>query len=158
MSQGSVSQASVFAAPFLYAPPSKPSALYAGRLQAFDAIRKLGQGLGSAWLTFSSAQNTATMTVAPAGAAVASDFTSMDGFVQAVLEGRLTGPAQLAAGAVLFLVAGRCTARTLGLGLGLAALYFLQRGASPADVISAAGDLFVRLRAAFDAFMAASPA
>lgn len=153
-----MSHASVFAAPMLYAPPSRPSALYAGRLQALDAVRKFGQGLGSAWLAYSGAQNTATMTVAPASAAVASDFTSMEGFVQAVLEGRLTGPAQLAAGAVLFLVAGRCTARMLGLGLGLAALYFLQRGGSPADVVDAAGDLFVRLRAAFDAFMAASPA
>lgn len=139
-----------------YAPPSKPAALYERHFPSIGALRKFAQGAGTALLGFSGANN---MTGATAGGVpTVADFTTLDGFTQAVLDGRLTGPAQLIAGAFLFLAAGRCTARLLGLFAGLALVYFYMQGVTLADMLRYAAGASARFAEALSAFASAEAA
>jgi hypothetical protein len=126
-----------------YAGPSKPAALYENRFGSFGAVAKFLQGAGTALLAYSGAG--AIAGPAGAGAPGASDFTTLDGFTQAILEGRLTGPAQLLAGAFLFLAAGRRHARMLGLFAGLALVILHAQGVTLAEMLSVGGDIVMRL-------------
>ena len=96
---------------FFYSQPTKPRALNDRWARLAGALRKFAQGAGTPLLAYAGAAN---VTAEAAGAPMATDFTTLDGFTQAILEGRLTGPAQLIAGAFLFLAAGRCAARLVG--------------------------------------------
>jgi len=122
-----------------YAAPAKPAALYRYRFGSLGAVAKFLQGAGTALLAYSGAG--AIAGPAGAGAPAASDFTTLDGFTQAVLEGRLTGPAQLVAGAFLFLAAGRCNARMLGLFAGLALVILHAQGVTLAEMLAVGGEV-----------------
>ncbi|MFZ5617785.1 MAG: hypothetical protein ACOZAA_10760 [Pseudomonadota bacterium] len=139
-----------------YAPPSKPAALYERHFPSIGAVRKFAQGAGTALLGFSGAN--AMTGEAAAGAPTVADFTTLDGFTQAVLEGRLTGPAQLIAGAFLFLAAGRCTARLLGLFIGLTLIYFYMQGVTLTDMLRYAAGASARVAEALSAFASAEAA
>lgn len=137
-----------------YAPPSKPAALYGNSFHSVDTVRKFAQGAGTALLAYSGAGD---MSAAAAGGGMPAlaELTSIDSFTQAVLEGRLTGPAQLIAGAFLFLAAGKCTARLAGLLAGAALIYLYTQGHTLAEGLQLARDLTVRLGAAANAFRGA---
>ncbi|MEK7266321.1 MAG: hypothetical protein AAB227_09510 [Pseudomonadota bacterium] len=140
---------------FFYSQPSKPRALSNRWVRVIDSVRKFAQGGGTPILAFNGATN---LTADAAGSPVIADFTTLDGFTQAVLEGRLTGPAQLIAGAFLFLAAGRCTARLVGLAAGFTLIYLYTQGHTLAEGVTLTKDLASRLIAAFNAFQSAGVA
>lgn len=135
---------------FYYAAPSKPAALYDRGFVSIGAVAKFLQGAGTALLAYTGAGNLTG--ASGAGVPGVTDFTTIDGFTQAMLEGRLTGPAQLIAGAFLFIAAGRCNARMLGLFAGLALVFFYSQGVTLAEMIQIGGDLVGKLVAAAAAF------
>ena len=116
------------------AQPSKPAALYAGRWPGFSGLRCYLQGIGSAIVAYSGA----TATAAPGAAPVAADFTSLDAVTLAMLDGRLTGPAQILAAVALFLTAGQSTARILGLLSGMAMVGMHMQGVTIQDALTLA--------------------
>lgn len=124
-----------------FAPPSKPAALYAGRLPAFAGLRCYLQGIGSALVAYTGA----TTTAAPGAAPAASDFASLDTVTLAMLDGRLTGPAQIIAAVALFLTAGHSTARAMGLLTGMALVMLHMQGVTVRDALIFAGDELRRL-------------
>lgn len=133
-----------------YAPPSKPRALYYGPAHLIETARKFIQGAGTALLAYMGAGKMANASVA--GASTISDIMTIDGLTQAVAEGRLTGPAQLAAALFLFLAAGRCVARMVGLAAGLAVIYLYTEGHTLAEGLSILKAIADRLAAAISAF------
>ncbi len=141
-----------------YGAPTKPSALYDLRFGSIDTIVKFGQGAGAALAAFAGVNNVAGAADATPGAPTMSDFATLDGFTQAMLEGRLTGPAQMIAAAFLFLAAGRCTARLVGLFAGLALVYLYMQGMSLSEALQLAGELGDRFAAAAQAFRGAGDA
>lgn len=141
-----------------YGAPSKPSALYDLRFGSLEAIVKFGQGAGAALAAFAGVNNVTGVAGAAPGAPTLTDFTTLDGFTQAMLEGRLTGPAQLVAAAFLFLAAGRCTARLMGLFAGLGLVYLYMQGATLSEALQLAGELGERFAAAAQAFRGAGDA
>lgn len=136
---------------FFYSQPTKPQALTDRRARLAGALRKFAQGMGTPILAYSGVSTASEV----AGAPSVADFATLDGFTTAVLEGRLTGPAQLIAGALLFLAAGRCTARLVGLAAGALLVYLYMNGATAADGLSLAKDFAARIGAAFEAFESA---
>lgn len=143
---------------FYYGAPTKPRALYALRFGPIDPIVKFGQGAAAALAAYSGVNNVTGVAGAAPGAPTIADFTTLDGFTQAMLEGRLTGPAQIIAAAFLFLAAGRCTARLVGLAAGLALVYLYLQGATLSEALQLAGDLGDRIAAAAQAFRGAGDA
>ncbi|MFN0023100.1 MAG: hypothetical protein ACKVS5_04300 [Parvularculaceae bacterium] len=134
--------------------PSKPAALYAGRAVGLNSLRCFAQGLGSALVAYTGATNAAS----PGAAPVATDFTSLDAFTLAVLDGRLTGPAQLLGAVALFLTAGQSTARVLGLLVGMTLVYFHMQGLTLRDALVFAGDEVRRFADAIEASRAVETA
>lgn len=132
---------------FYYAAPSKPAALYDSRFGRFGGLRCFSQGLGSAIVAYTGANTTAT----PGGAPVAADFTSPDALTLAMLDGRLTGPAQILAAIALFLTAHHSTPRLLGLLTGMAIVYFHTQGVTLYDVFVFAGEELRKLAGALGA-------
>lgn len=124
-----------------FAPPSKPAALYAGRMPAFTSLRCYLQGIGSAIVAYTGA----TTTAAPGAAPVAADFASLDAVTLAMLDGRLTGPAQIIAAVALFLTAGHSTARAMGLLTGTALVALHMQGVTLRDALVFAGEELRRL-------------
>lgn len=139
---------------FFYSQPTKPRALNDRWARLAGALRKFAQGAGTPILAYSGLSTASEV----AGAPSAADFATLDGFTLAVLEGRLTGPAQLIAGALLFLAAGRCTARLVGLVAGAVLVYLYMNGATAADGLSMAKEFTTRIVAAFKAFESAGGA
>ncbi len=137
---------SVFSSLYL-SPPTKPAALYAGRALSVNGLRCFAQGLGSALVAYTGA----TTAAAPGAAPVATDFTSLDAFTLAVLDGRLTGPAQIIGAVALFLTAGQSTARVLGLLTGMTLVYFHMQGLTLREALVFAGDQVRRFAAAIEA-------
>lgn len=130
-----------------YAPPTKPAALYAARFGRIGGLRCFSQGLASAIVAYSGA----TATAAPGAAPVAADFTSLDAVTLAMLDGRLTGPAQIIAAIALFLTAHHSTPRILGLLTGLTIVYFHSQGVTLVDALAFAGDEVRRIAGALAA-------
>lgn len=86
---------------------------------------------------------------------IVTDFTTIEGLTQGVLEGRLTGPAQLMAGLLLFLLAGKSSSRMVGLFVGLAAMYLYAQGVTLNDVWTVVESFVGRMSAAASAFQSA---
>lgn len=137
---------------FFYAQPTKPSALRSRWVRMIDTVRKFAQGAGMPVLAYTGAAN---VTADAAGAPIMTDFATLDGFTQAILEGRMTGPAQLIAGAFLFLAAGRCTARVIGLAAGAVLIYLYTQGYTVAEGLTLSKNIASRLAAAYNAFQSA---
>jgi hypothetical protein len=129
-----------------FAPPSKPAALYATRFAGVPGLRCYLQGIGAAIVAYTGA----TATAAPGAAPVATDFTSLDAVTLAMLDGRLTGPAQILAAVALFLTAGHSTARTLGMLTGMTLIFFHMQGVTLRDALIFAGQELQRLAAALE--------
>ncbi len=126
-----MSLASSLIAGLYFAPPSKPAALHYGRSGRFGGLRCFSQGFGSAIVAYSGASNTAS----PGAAPVAADFLSMDALTQAMLDGRLTGPAQIIGAVALFLTAHHGTPRLLGMLAGMSAVWLHMQGVTLQDAL-----------------------
>ncbi len=121
---------------FYYSAPSKPAALYDREFGRFGGLRCFSQGLGAAIVAYSGVNTTA----APGGAPLVTDFTSPDAVTLAMLDGRLTGPAQILAAIALFLTAHHSTPRLLGLLAGMAIVYFHMQGVTVYDAFVFLGE------------------
>jgi len=83
------------------------------------------------------------------------DFSSLDGVIQTIFAGGLSGQMQIAAAAFLFLAAGRCVARFAGLvAAGIVILLYLQ-GVTAEDVLVFFQHFAQRIGAAAAAFQTA---
>jgi hypothetical protein len=129
--------------------PSKPRALYAHK----HSFRQFVQGAGTAVLAYAGAGSMVGGVGDAAGAGPAlTDFASLEGITQNFVEGHLTGPAQLLAGALLFILAGKSSARVIGLFAGLLIMYLYSQGVTLDDVWAYVQSLFTRFGAAASAF------
>lgn len=126
-----------------FAPPPKPAALYAGGFTRFPGLRCYLQGVGSAIVAYTGA----TTTAGPGGAPAIADFASLDAMTLAMLDGRLTGPAQIIAAVALLLTAGHSTARMLGMLTGMGLVMLHLQGVTVGDALVFAGE---KLRALSD--------
>ncbi len=114
-----------------FAPPSKPAALYYGRVGRFGGLRCFTQGFGSAIFAYQGA----TTAASPGSAPMAADFASPDALTQALLDGRLTGPAEMIGALVLFLTAHHGTPRLMGLLAGMTAVWLHMQGVTLQDAL-----------------------
>jgi hypothetical protein len=130
---------------FAYA-TSKPAALYELRSGPIAAAIQFFQGLCAALLAYAGVGNVSGAD--GPGAPVAADFSTLDGFTQAVLEGRLTGPSQMLTATFLFFLAGGRNARLAGLLTGLALVFAHAQGVTLADGLSFLGEYGARAIAA----------
>ncbi|MDZ7627596.1 MAG: hypothetical protein U5J99_04200 [Parvularculaceae bacterium] len=131
-----------------YAPAlSKPAALYDNRSSRFGGLRCFSQGLGSVLVAYTGA----SATTAPGGAPMVTDFTSLDTVTLAMLDGRLTGPAQILAALALFLTAHHSAPRLFGVLAGAAIVYFHMQGVTLYDAFVFASDELRKLAGAFEA-------
>jgi hypothetical protein len=150
-------------------PIIQPIPFYAGPAQyqsggtryprSISAIRKFAHGAGSALLAFAGADSLADSAAAAAGGAPPIvDFSSLDGIAQSLVNGGLSGPMQIMAAAFLFLTAGRCVARFLGLVAVTIVLVLYLKGATLEGAWSFIEQLAFRLDAARSAFLTADVA
>jgi hypothetical protein len=125
-----------------------------GRSQ--NTARKLAQGVGSALLVFAGADSISN---GAAGAEVGMpplvDLGSFDGLTQSLLQGGLTGPAQIAAAVLLYIAAGHSHSRLFGFAIGVAAAALYLQGVTLEDVSRFASHFSRRIGAAAAAFQAA---
>lgn len=115
----------------------------------FEVFRKFGQGAGAAYLMM-----TGSGSLIGAGAERIVDFTSLEGLARSLATGGVTGPLQILGAIVIFLMAGRCVARFLGLLTVGAAFVLYSQGVTLAEIASFAGEFGARFSAATDAFLA----
>lgn len=128
---------------------------------AVGATRKFVQGIGTALLVFTGAG--AMTRGAEAGqtsdANFASlsntDFSSVEGLLQAVTSGQFSGPLQIILAVLLFVAAGQCVARFLGLAVAAVAIILYMQGVTVPDVLMFFERFADRLGAAANAFLAA---
>jgi len=122
----------------------------------FDALRKFAQGAGSALLVFSGADSiTGTAAASTGGVTPVMDFSSLDGIVQTIFSGALTGQMQIAAAIFLFIAAGQCIARFAGLVVaGIVMVLYLQ-GVTIEEVYVFFQHFAERISAAANAFQTA---
>jgi hypothetical protein len=149
-----------------FAPTISPIPLYAGLqtpnsvgpnyFPAISAIRKFAQGAGSALLVFNGADSIASgASAAEAGSQSVLDLTSLDALLQTLMTGGFNGPLQLGAAALLFLAAGRCVARFLGLTVAATAVVLYLQGVTFEDASLFTQNFMARLTAAAAAFQTA---
>jgi hypothetical protein len=127
-----------------------------------DAARKFAQGAGSALLVFSGADSVANPSAnAGAGAGTSGfdwtsiDFTSFEGILGSLVNGPFTGPVQIIAAVMLFLMAGRCVSRFLGLAVGASVLFLYMQGVTVDDAWMFFERFGERITAAAQAFQTA---
>ncbi len=147
--------------PLPFFPAPSPSR-YQGRHSHYtvDALRKFAQGAGSALLVFSGADAVANPPATAAGGFAgidwsAVDFTSFEGMLGSFMNGPFTGPVQIVAAAMLFLMAGRCVARFFGLALGVTVLFLYTQGVTLEDAWTFAEHFIQRVAIAAQAFQTA---
>ncbi|MEQ8178081.1 MAG: hypothetical protein RIC52_09120 [Amphiplicatus sp.] len=142
------------AGPYYDVVPVNPRYANAGSGRMLNVIRKFGQGAGAAYLAFA---GSSTM-ISPAQAGQAPpviDFTSLNGIAESLATGGLNGPLQVIGALALFLAAGPCIARFIGLALFACAIFLYTQGVSIEDMGLFVGHLLERLSAAGEAFASA---
>lgn len=116
-------------------------------------VRKFAHGAGSALLAFAGADSlTSSARATPSGEI---DLSTIDGLMQSFLSGGLAGPLQIAGAAFLFLAAGRCAARMLGLLAAAGVIVLYLQGVTVEDAAAFATRFGDRMIAAHTAFVAA---
>lgn len=98
---------------------------------------------------------TESASAAASGAPQMVDFSSMEGLLQTMFAGGLSGPLQIIAAVFLFLAAGKCVSRFLGLAIGATVLFLYMQGVTLADAQSFLTHFVQRLSAAASAFQTA---
>lgn len=128
---------------------------------AVGATRKFVQGIGTALLVFTGAgamtsgaetgQTSAVNVASFSGA----DFSSVEGLLQAVTSGQFSGPLQIILAVLLFVAAGQCVARFLGLAVAAVAIILYLNGVTISEVLMFFQHFADRLSAAAQAFLTA---
>lgn len=127
-----------------------------GDMSSVNAARRFAQGAGSALLVFAGADSiTDGAADAAAGSPPIVDMASIDGIAQSVFQGGLTGPVQIAAAVLLYLVAGRSISRLMGFVIAIVAVALYLQGVTMADAAQFMDQLSRRAAAAIAAFQAA---
>jgi hypothetical protein len=119
---------------------------------AFGVLRKTGQGAGAGLLALSGS-GALTRNPAEVAAPVYVDYASFEGLTAGLLNGAFNAPLQIAAAVLLFVAAGKCIARMIGLAIVLGGFILYSQGARMDDVYAILQSLWYRLSAAFTAFM-----
>jgi hypothetical protein len=121
--------------------------------QPVGVMARLAQGAGSALLMFAGADSmTSAAEASSMGAPPLVDFTSIEGLAQSLVTGGLTGPMQIIAAIVLFLIAGKCIARFVGLAVVGTILVLYMQGVTFNDAWVFFEGFSQRLVAAASAF------
>lgn len=141
--------------PVPYYPAPTSTSYRAGYPQSLNAARRFAQGAGSALLVFSGADSMTNSAAASVGDVAPLDFSSLDGIIQSAMSGGLTGPFQIIAAAFLFLAAGRCVSRFLGLIVAAGVLLLYMQGVTVQDAWLFLEHFTQRLSAAASAFQTA---
>lgn len=81
------------------------------------------------------------------------DFSTWEGVLASLFNGTFNAPLQIMAALILFLSAGRCVARIIGLGAVLVGFVAYSQGVRWEDVYPLLSTLGARFGAAFRAFM-----
>lgn len=117
-----------------------------------SVFRKTGQGAfaGALGLSGAGALGASSVVAAPSEAL---DLSSLEGISAGLLGGGLNHQLQLLAAALIFLAAGRCVARMFGLGLAVLAFLAWREGMTSAEILTLLKSLWLRLSAAYAAFM-----
>lgn len=132
--------------PILFgAAASKPNALYGLKIPGLDRLRKFIQGAVSGAAGVTAFETVSTAPTDQSVIPTVADFTTVDGFVQAFAEGRLTGPGLAIAAIALFITAGGGRARIAGLITGLAGAIAVAQGVTLQDGVAVAQDIMARL-------------
>ncbi len=119
-------------------------------------MRKFAHGAGAALLAFAGADSLSDgASAAASGSPPVVDFSTIDGAAQSLLAGGLSGPFQIVAAALLFLTAGRCIARFLGLVVVAAVLVLYMQGVTVESAWAFLEHFAQRLAAATSAFQTA---
>lgn len=119
----------------------------------FSVFRKFGQGAAAAYLAFTGSST--MMSPAIEGQAPVIDFTSLNGIAESLATGGLNGQMQVLGALALFLAAGPCVARFVGLLLFAGAIFLYTQGVTFEQMGLVAGQLLERFSAAGAAFAAA---
>ncbi|MEX0644063.1 MAG: hypothetical protein WD076_02050 [Parvularculaceae bacterium] len=147
-----MSSMSLIPATYYSVPPANSRYVQHGH-KPLGVMARLAQGAGSALLMFAGAD---TMTSGASAAALGTpplvDFTSIEGIAQSVLTGGLTGPMQIVAAVFLFLVAGKCIARFVGLAAVATILVLHMQGVTVDDALVFVDGFSQRFAAAVLAF------
>lgn len=126
---------------------------------SLNVFRKFGQGAAAAYLAFTGSSTMMSPAAAANGqSAPVVDFSSLNGIAESLATGGLNGQMQILGALALFLAAGPCVARFVGLLLFAGAIFLYTQGVSFEDMGLFAGQLLERFSAAGEAFAAASGA
>lgn len=140
------------------APPAYASPYPAA---AVGATRKFVQGIGAALLVFTGAgamtrggavEQTNAGSASPVSVA---DVSTIEGLLQTVSSGQFAGPLQIALAVLIFIAAGRCVARFLGLAVAAVAIVLYLQGVTVEDSLMFIERFAGRLDAAAQAFLTA---
>lgn len=119
-------------------------------------MRKFAHGAGAALLAFAGADSlTDGAAAAASGSPPIVDFSTIDGAAQSLLTGGLSGPFQIIAAALVFLMAGRCVARFFGLVVVSVILVLYMQGVTVESASAFLEHFAERLAAATSAFQTA---
>ncbi|WP_425409149.1 hypothetical protein [Hyphococcus sp.] len=86
------------------------------------------------------------------------DFFSFEGVLQTLTSGQFAGPLQIALAVLLFVAAGRCIARFLGLAIAAAVIFLYLQGVTVEDSMMFFERFADRISAAVQAFLSADVA
>ena len=128
----------------------------------FAVFRKFAQGAGAAYLIATGAGNLGAApaiaaensSTAAASVAPVFDLTSLNGIAESLVTGGLTGPLQIAGAVLVFLAAGKCIARLVGLAAMFGVMFMYSQGVTTEEMFTFAGSFARRLSAAVEAFRA----
>lgn len=116
----------------------------------FSIFRKSGQGAAAGVIGLNGVAALGDPVVL---AAQKIDFSTFEGVLASVFNGTFNAPLQVMAALILFLAAGRCIARIVGLGVVLIGFVAYSLGVRLEDVYPIAQSLSLRLSAAWQAFL-----
>lgn len=127
---------------------------------AVGAARKFVQGVGSALLLFAGAGAMTRSTPADQSQSALSslaslDYSSFESLFHAFSNGALSGPLQIGLAVLLFIAAGRCAARFLGLAIAAVFITLYLQGVTVDDSVMFLERFASRLNAAAQAFLTA---
>ncbi|MEL7487482.1 MAG: hypothetical protein AAGJ87_09745 [Pseudomonadota bacterium] len=121
----------------------------------FSVARKIAHGAGAGFLILSGAgaleQETTQEKLALAARSY--DLTSGDGVAAAFFEGAFNDPIQILGAVFVFMAAGQCIARFVGLAAAMTVFFMYKQGVDLADAALWAEQLLTRFNAAFEAFV-----
>jgi hypothetical protein len=118
----------------------------------FGVMRKVGHGAGAALLLLSGAGALGGAEAATLPTPAVVDYSSIEGLTSGFLTGAFNSPLQIAGAVLLFIAAGQCVARFIGVIAVMAGFYFYSQGVTLADVFVFLGSFTHRLSAAVAAF------